>query len=94
MPTCKYCGVNYHGGGCISPDGFHESLPDDYRVCVRCGSTSYGSGCCFNPDQKGYHRHGIDGKHCIWCGDYFPNPIGAVTGYCVLNPTGPHHQLA
>lgn len=96
MSECKYCGHPFSAGySCyFSPDGIHEMVPDNPKVCVRCGSTNYGSGCIYpHPDNNGriMHKHGQDGLHCVWCGTKLGVVDGAPFGSsCAFSPTGRH----
>lgn len=99
MSDCKYCGRPFTPGyACyFSPDEIHEMVPDNPRVCVRCGASNYGTGCQFpHPDNNPggmMHKHGQDGHHCVWCGSAVGGSTGAPIGAaCPYSPTG-HHSL-
>lgn len=92
---CKYCGdLGKTGGSCYySPDGIHEDVPDDPDTCVRCGSTSYGTGCYYpHPDNgpgQSFHKHGVGERRCVWCGHVMGRE-GNLGDACIFSPTGRH----
>lgn len=88
--TCRYCGQVGFIGGCIwSPVGVHMAIVGSPDKCVYCGSNDYGRTCNFSPEfpskTRGPHRHGHDGKHCIYCG-----MEGAFGKGCLFSPDGYH----
>lgn len=87
--TCRYCGqVGLIGGDIWSPVGVHMAIVGSPDKCVYCGSNDYGRTCQFSPEfsqKKGVHRHGHDGKHCIYCGIE-----GAFGKGCLFSPDGYH----
>lgn len=88
--TCRYCGqVGLIGGDIWSPVGVHMAIVGSPDKCVYCGSNDYGRSCNFSPEYpskgRGPHRHGHDGKHCIYCG-----LEGAFGKGCSFSPDGYH----
>lgn len=87
--TCRYCGqVGFIGSCLFSPVGVHMAIVGSPDKCVYCGSGDYGRTCQFSPEfsqKKGVHRHGHDGKHCIYCG--LENAFGKG---CLFSPDGYH----
>ena len=88
--TCRDCGQVGFIGGCIwSPVGVHMAIVGSPDKCVYCGSNDYGRTCNFSPEfpskTHGPHRHGHDGKHCIYCG-----LEGAFGKGCLFSPDGYH----
>lgn len=88
--TCRYCGLVGVVGPCnFSPYGVHMALQGSPDKCVYCGLNDYGRTCGFSagayPGKLGPHRHGHDGKRCIYCG--MVNVIGRG---CNFSPTGYH----
>ena len=84
--SCKYCGNQDYGSGCVfSPTGYHEHN-DTSDHCEYCGSTDYGSGCNYNVAGNRKHKHGIGNNKCRWCGTT-DNGSG-----CVFSPTGYHEK--
>lgn len=88
--TCRYCGqVGLIGGDIWSPVGVHMAIVGSPDKCVYCGLNDYGRSCNFSPEYpskgRGPHRHGHDGKHCIYCG-----LEGAFGKGCSFSPDGYH----
>lgn len=88
--TCRYCGqVGFIGPCLFSPSGVHMALLGSPDKCVYCGLGAYGHTCEFSPESSpsrlGPHRHGHDGKRCIYCG--LENVIGKS---CSFGPGGYH----
>ena len=88
--TCRYCGQIGLIGPCnFSPTGVHVPIIGSPDKCVYCGLESYGHSCRFSPESSqkklGVHRHGHDGKHCIYCG--LENVFGKG---CLFSPDGYH----
>lgn len=88
--TCRYCGlVGFIGGDNWSPIGVHMPIVGSPDKCMYCGLNDYGYSCSFSPEPSpkslGPHRHGHDGKHCIYCG------LEGVFGKgCNFSPNGYH----
>lgn len=51
--------------------------------CKFCGSSVYGA--CTKSENK-YHKHGSDGKHCIYCGS------ATVNATCTKSPHRSHER--
>ena len=88
--TCRYCGLVGVIGPCnFSPTGVHMALQGSPDKCIYCGLNDYGYTCSFSPESSprrlGPHRHGHDGRRCIYCGLEY-----AFGRSCNFGPNGYH----
>ena len=71
--ACRYCGLLNQIGPCLfSPTGVHEPILGSPDKCVYCGLNDHRNTCGFSPGyyprKSGPHKHGHDGRRCIYCG--------------------------